>query len=171
MQTVDNLYEYESKIPNGKLPSSLNTLTILTFIGGAWQIVKHLSGLAPVDCEKQIATIESQIDAASTGANAEMMEKMMDVVTAYANAACTNHLLIAIVAIVAGIGCLGGAYLMRQRKKLGFTIYAICEMILPILHIVLFTSVPYGWVFCVYMLLAPIIFIALYAANRKYLTD
>jgi hypothetical protein len=169
MQTIDNLYEYESNPKDRKLSDGLNVLTILTFIGSAYQLLKSISGLLPIDCEKQMDEIEKAMSGAQASGNTAMLEKVMSIMQGFMNVMCTNHVLISIVAIACAIMCGIGAYLMRQKKQIGFTIYAVGELVYPLMCAVLFGSLSYGWAYCIWMFLTPIIFMLLYAAKRKHL--
>lgn len=148
-----------------KLNTGLNVLTILTFIGCAYELystVKNfLSGRKALDefekAQDQLAEAPAWAKKFASPEVHELMQKSLD-----------NKLPILIVGLVAIALCTYGAIEMRKLKKQGFTLWLIGE-ILPYISLVIFTGTIFFKTFLVYFTIIPIIFILLYFFQRKNL--
>ena len=150
-----------------KLPGGLNVLTILTIIGS---IIGILGGLwsffmAKQNYEKTKDMIDSgKLDSAPGWAkgmiNADslmMQQKMME-----------NKFPILILTLVAMALCLYGAMEMRKRKKQGYTLWLIGEL-LPIAAGIIFIGMAAFKGVGMIGVIIPLIFIILYTVNKKEL--
>jgi tryptophan-rich sensory protein len=81
-----------------------------------------------------------------------------------------NRLPIFLLGIV-GIGlCIYGALQMRKRKKTGFSVYVLGEL-LPVVSTVIFIGTgSFGGLTIIGSLLIPVIFIILYSTQLKHLS-
>ena len=148
-----------------KLPVGLNILTILTFIGwalgffgGLWQFFS---------AEKSYREMEKMRD--KLDELPPMLKKMMGP-DAFENArkAMENKVPVLLLTLV-GVGlCLYGAIEMRKLKKQGFTIWAIGEF-LPIFGMYFFLGSGMFNGFALFAYLFPILFLILYAVQKKNL--
>ena len=138
---------------SNQLPSMLNVLTILTFIGCAFSFIGGFMmklGCKVLDMEEVASKLkESEL---------EVLEKT-----------CANFVVILAITIVGASLCLIGAILMRKLKKQGFYIY-ILGQILPIIAMIPLVGIaqysdPKQWAGLVLI----IIFIGLYASQQKHL--
>lgn len=157
----ENLSEYESQ----SLPRGLNVLTILTFIGCAIGAIFTLATpwLMKFSIGMMNKAAESGTDLTpKQAADMEASKKVMEL---------TQSNMVPLISIgVAGIVlCFIGALMMRKLKKDGFLIY-VAGQVLPLvgsfalLGMAQFTSV------ASYITpLIPVVFIILYANQRKYL--
>jgi hypothetical protein len=151
-----------------KLPSLLNVLTILTFIGCGLAIVGGITGYFTA-----ASTYDKQVQLQ------DKMDQMPDFVknlagpdpVGNARKQLENRIPITLLTLVAGALCLYGAIQMRKLKKTGFPIYIVGEL-LPFLTIIIFigsgliTSVT-----GIISLLISAVFIILYATQLKYLSQ
>jgi hypothetical protein len=161
-QPQEQLQQFD--VANNKaLPSSLNILTILSLIGSGLQLLGGVYNYFTV-CKS--AEMMSQLDGADElgGMAGKMMEGAADLIQKQ----CDNKLLVLIATLVTGVLCLVGALQMRARKKQGFLLYTVGELAMPIITLILMGSSSLAG-FGAAGLIIPIIFVILYAANRKHL--
>jgi hypothetical protein len=155
---------------DNKLPSMLNVLTILTFIGCAfllWDIIQLMN------IEKDIANTEKAMaDAAAKMGDMPamvktMMQNAMDLLKARAN----NKIPLMIFEAVSLVLCLYGAIQMRSRKMQGYFMYVIGELLPIIASAIFMGSIAFSgyaqWIGLFFVAL----FIILYTTQRKYLIN
>lgn len=159
IQDTLNLEESE----NQALPSGLNVLTILTFIGSAYGILGGIYSYFTI-CSS-IEKMEMLGDNGLKGTLGDMMQKAIDM----AHKQCDNRLAILIITLITCALCIVGAIQMRGRKKSGLVIYAIGELVAPIALLSLMGAGMMAG-FQLVGLIIPVIFVALYASQRKHLT-
>ncbi|MFT3911044.1 MAG: hypothetical protein QM737_16615 [Ferruginibacter sp.] len=151
-----------------KLPSGLNVLTILTIIGSIIGLIFSVYGFftAKTNYErtKDLMNSPEKMEAMPgwakgmiTPEGLAMQQKMME-----------NKLPILILSLVALALCLYGAMEMRKRKKQGYILWLIGE-ILPIGTSLLFIGTMAMKGFGLMMVFIPILFIILYTVNKKEL--
>jgi hypothetical protein len=149
-----------------KLPSGLNVLTILTFIGCGIGLL--ISLLTPVISKFFLSMMDK---AKSSGA--ELSSKQLeDMEKSKAVMELTQANMVPLMIIgLAGIAlCIVGAIWMRKLKKDGFWIYAGGEL-LPVIgnFIVLGTAQFANTVSVIFAVGIPVLFVILYANQRKHL--
>ena len=149
-----------------KLPSSLNVLTILTFIGCALGLIFTL-GTSAINkwllgfMDK--ATNSGQEISSKDLAEIEKGRHAIELVQA-------NLVPIMIVGVISVILCFTGALWMRKLKKDGFWIYLVGEVLPVISGFILIGTAQYtGVMSYVFGIGLPALFIILYAMQRKYL--
>ncbi|MEZ5045646.1 MAG: hypothetical protein R2831_01495 [Chitinophagaceae bacterium] len=160
IQDTLNLEEHDFK----KLPSNLNVLTILTYIGSAFAFIGGIYSYFTI-C-KSVEKMNS-IDLDDLGGG--MMQKMVEGSMVLAEKQCDNKLLILIATLLCTALCFWGAMQMRNLKKQGFLIYSVGEILLPIITIILLGSGSMGGLLMITGLIIPILFIILYYTQRKHL--
>jgi hypothetical protein len=149
-----------------KLPSMLNVLTILTFIGTALGIIGGLYGFfaAASSYEKAVQAqdkMEQMPDWVKNMAGPNLVES--------AHRQLENRLPIMLINVVAAVLCLYGAIELRKLKKNGFSIYVIGEL-LPFVSMGIFIGFGYiGSFTLIFTIVITAIFIGLYATQLKYL--
>ena len=150
-----------------KLPGMLNVLTILTFIGCAIGLIGSIYSFmnAQQTYDKMSETMSKLEDAPA------FVKKMMGPdPLEMTRRSLDNKLPILLLSLVAYGLCLYGAMQMRKRKKIGFSIYVIGE-VLPIVATIIFiglsllSSVGLFSLICI-----PLVFIILYATQVKNLS-
>ncbi|HEY8387166.1 MAG TPA: hypothetical protein VIK74_01115 [Parasegetibacter sp.] len=159
---VLNPFEEEKK----KLPTGLNVLTILTFIGSALQLLSIPFTKMGLKFSKQALENEAALENMSQ-ADIDKMEKgirTMELIVA-------NSTALWIVYILGAALCVYGAIQMRKLKKDGYYIYCVGE-VLPVIGAVLIlgfanTFVDGSSYFSV--LGIPLLFIALYSIFLKHM--
>ena len=151
---------------NTKLPSGLNVLTILTiigtilfnFLGGIWGFIS-----AEKNYKNTKDLLESgKMDDAPAWAKGMMSPEMLEM----QHKMLENKLPILILTLVAGALTLYGALEMRKRKKQGYILWLIGE-ILPMLSTVIFMGTAAMKGFGLIGIFVPVIFIILYTVNKK----
>ncbi|MDB5280018.1 MAG: hypothetical protein JWR61_4973 [Ferruginibacter sp.] len=149
-----------------ELPSGLKTLTILTFIGCGLLLLYTL--LAPMLNKFLLGIMDK-----AAGSGQEMTAKQLEDMQkgrAAIELMQNNLVPILVISIVSLVLCFVGALWMRKLKKDGFWIYSAGE-ILPVIgnFILLGTKQFTGVTSVIFGVGIPILFIILYARQRKYL--
>jgi hypothetical protein len=157
---------FMNPMEENKLPTSLNVLTILTFIGSAWELYSNtknfLGGRKAVDAmakaQDQLAQAPAFFKKLAGPEVYDMMEHAYE-----------NRVPLLIFALL-GIGiCVYGAIQMRKRKKEGYYLWLIGES-LPILSSIVFLPSLFNTIYSFFFII-PLIFILLYTLQRKHLNN
>ena len=150
----------------GKLPSMLNVLTILTFIGSGLGVIGAITGYftAASSYEKQQQLQDKMADMPAIVKNmmgpdpVETARKQLE-----------NRLPIMLLGLVGALLCLYGAVQMRKLKKSGFSIYIIGD-ILPFLALAIFVSLSSMSGFAmIFGIVITLVFVILYSTQLKYM--
>jgi hypothetical protein len=149
-----------------KLPSMLNVLTILTFIGnGLGFITAFYSYFSAASNYDKVVQAQDKMDQMP-----DFVKNMMgpDPV-GNARRMLDNRLPIMLLTLVGCLLCFYGAWQMRKLKKTGFTIYIIGDVV-PFISLGLFIGLSSLTGFSgIFGLIIIIVFIILYATQLKYL--
>ena len=168
--TPDVLNFNENSKP--KLPSGLNVLTILTFIGCALQLLGSLySFLTAKKSYDGLDKLTEQMNSENMPGWVKSMmgdpERMVKMITK----AYENRIPIVLLSLVAMALCFYGALQMRKLKKQGFALYVVGEL-LPFLTQVLFIGAFALSGFGMYFFMGiAALFILLYVAQRNHLVN
>jgi hypothetical protein len=155
--------------PKG-LPGMLNVLTILTFIGcGLAYISGIYSFYTSSNYEKEVAKMEEMQD--KMGDNNEMAAKMLEGSMAMMQKAYEYRYILILSTLLFTTLCLLGALQMRKLKKSGFILYSIGEIAPVILSAVLMGFSFVGGIGTAIAAVFAILFVILYATQRKYLVN
>jgi len=152
------------------LPTGLNVLTILTFIGSGIQILFGVVGFMRAKTnfdEKDKAMAQMNNEEMPGWAKSIMpnMDNYEEMVTK----SFENRLPIFILGLVALSLCIYGAMQMRKLKKQGFTFYLIGQL-LPFVTSALFLGLfAFEGIIVGVIIGITLLFILLYALNRKHL--
>lgn len=149
---VDLLEDMDVK---NKIPSMLNVLTILTFIGSALGVL--FSFLLPLSCK--VLDMDNMAD--------KMKPKDIEML----RLTCENINAILIVSIIGSIICALGAYQMRKLKSSGFIVYVAGQIIPVITMFFLIGSSMFAEPKNLFSYIIILVFIILYATQRKHLTQ
>jgi hypothetical protein len=166
--THDYLNEAENLKP--KLPTGLNVLTILTFIGCALALIGSLWGfftaktsyddrdkvLEQMNSDKMPAWAKSMM---GDPANFEQM-----VTKSY-----ENRLPILLLSLAAVALCFWGALQMRKLKKQGYLLYVIGELLPFLIQFIFIGAFIFSGVGFMVGAGIALLFILLYTVNRKHL--
>ena len=149
------------------IPKALHVLTILTFIGSALGLIMSL--LTPVFMKfgkammDKAMTMSSELDAKQL-ADIEKSRQMMELTEA-------NMTPLIILGVLGAVGCFLGALWMRKLKKDGFSVYVAAQLI-PLAGSLILMGEYYFSDWKNYLgILIPLVFIFLYARQRKYLVN
>lgn len=150
---------------NRKLPTGINVLTILTFIGCALDFAGTVWRF--ITAEKSYTDLQKMQDKMEQVP--PFVRKMMGP-EALENArkAMENKVPLLLIALISIGLCVYGAIEMRKLKKQGFILWAVGEF-LPIIGALIFMGAGIFSGFGAFMLLIPVIFLILYGVNRKHL--
>lgn len=149
-----------------KLPSSLNTLTILTFIGCA--VFGLLTLLAPVIYKFMSGFMDKALNSGQ-----ELSQKQIaDIEKGKAAMELAKQNMVPTMVIgIVGVGlCFLGALWMRKLKKDGYWLYVAGEMAPLIAGFVLMGTAQYNGIGSILIGVGiPLLFVILYTTQRKYL--
>lgn len=147
-----------------KLPTGLNVLTILTFIGSAYQLYTTISSF--ISGKDELAELEKAGEQLKEGpawakifTGPEVQEMMAK--------AIENRIPLFILGLIAIALCVYGAIEMRKLKKQGYTLWLIGE-VLPYIGVAIFLPSFFNTIFASFIII-PAIFILLYTLQRKHL--
>jgi hypothetical protein len=148
-----------------KLPTGLNVLTILTFIGCAWELYSTINNFiggkkALEEMEKAQEKLAEAPAWARKLAGPEVQEMMLQ--------ALNNKVPLLIIGLIAVTLCFYGALQMRKLKKEGYMLWLVGE-ILPFIGSAIFIPALFSTMF-IYFSIFPLLFIILYTIQRKHLT-
>ena len=152
------------------VPSGINILTILTFIGcgisllfSCYNFFNSKQGLDKMEEMINSGKVDDLPAFAKKFYTPEMVEM--------ARKAYENRLPIFLITIVGIVLCFMGAMQMRKLKKQGFSLYVIGEL-LPVVASAIFLGFnSVTGVFGIIGICIALLFILLYAGQRKYLVN
>lgn len=152
------------------LPSGLNILTILTFIGSA--ISFFFTGSGFINGKANVDKMEETLNSPNYDSMPAIVKKMVSPeALEMSRKAYENRFPILLIGLLAIALCVYGAVQMRKRKGQGYYLYVIGEL-LPLLSSIIFLGMAsltnlFGIIFICIALL----FILLYTGQRKHLTN
>lgn len=152
-----------------KLPTGLNVLTILTFIGSAFGLYFTVSGFLTAESSYQkkdeiIAQMKSPEMPAAAKSFLPPMEHFEEMMTK----SYENKWPLFILGLLATALCLYGALQMRKLKKQGFLFYTIGQL-LPFVTTILFIGTFAFYGMTIFFSAISLLFILLYFFQRKHL--
>ena len=164
--TSKDLLDYDDQ-GKAKMPTGLNVLTILTFIGCA--IFGLLTLLAPVINKFMLGVMDKAINSGQDIPSKKLAE--MEKGRAAIELSNQNMIPLMVIGMVGIILCFIGALWMRKFKKDGYWMYVAGE-VAPVLGglFIMGTGQYTGVMSVVFGVGIPLIFILLYTMQRKYLT-
>lgn len=149
-----------------KLPSGLNTLTILTFIGSGLGLIYLL--MMPVINKFFLDMMEKGRTSGKEFTAKELTD--MEKGKALIELTQANIIPIMTLGIIGILLCIVGAIWMRKLKKDGFWIYTAGELLPLIGSFIILGTAQYTGVFSIIIGVGlPLLFVILYANQRKYL--
>jgi hypothetical protein len=147
------------------LPSMLNVLTILTFIGCAFDLYTGIKNfIMGQDNLDKLKKAQENLDQMPVWARKFVGPEVMEL----AQKAIENRVPLLILSLLAVGLCVFGAIEMRKLKKQGYILWLVGEVI-PFIGSLIFTGLLFFKTPFVYFLIIPIIFIILYTSQKKYL--
>ncbi len=147
-----------------QLPSMLNVLTILTYIGCAIGAIGGIYNYFTI-C-KSVEKLTSQ-DLPDMGG---FIGKMMDSAIELSIKQCDNRLVIFVATMVTTLLCFFGAFMIRGLKKQGFIVYVLGELIGPASMMGILGGAAFSGMM-LFSALFPVVMVILYATQRKYLVN
>jgi hypothetical protein len=153
-----------------KLPSGLNVLTILTFIGSAIALAGAFYSFS--SGKTQMDTMEAQLNSPNYDSMPSLAKKFITPdALEMLRKSYENRFPIFLINLVCIALCVYGAIQMRQRKKQGYYLYLAGE-ILPFIPTIVFVGIGtltgIGGIIAIAITL---LFVLLYTAQTKYLTN
>lgn len=148
-----------------KRPQFLTVLCILTFIGVGIGIIGSVMGyMATMAAGAMMGMAGDMAGSADMSAMPGMDEAM-----SAANAAIQYATIILAVGLLGSILCLVGAIMMWKQKKTGFYLYAVGELVPPVISMVLIGMSGMG-ALGLLGFIVPIAFIVMYGMQLKHMS-
>ncbi len=165
MTNTNTSYDTQNFSEENKLPSTLNVLTILTFIGCAFELFSQVKNFfSGTEAIEKVRKAQENMDQMPAFARKfvgpevlEMMQKSFD-----------NKVPLFIIGLLSIGLCTYGAIEMRKLKKQGYALWLAGE-ILPVVGSIIFIGLILFKTIFIYFMIFPIIFIILYTTQKKYL--
>jgi len=149
-----------------KIPSGLNVLTILTFVGCGIGILFSL--LTPV-INKFFLGMMEKAQTSGTDLTAKQLEDM-EKGKAVIELTQANMVPLMAVGIIGIVLCLAGAIMMRKLKKDGYLLYVGGELMPVIGNFIILGTAQFTGVTSIIMGVGlPLLFVVLYTLQRKHL--
>lgn len=146
-----------------QVPQGLNVLTILSFIGSGFQILGSIFNFfflpLAIKTIKEGPQAQDQPELKPFSSFFKMTNEATLKQYDY------RYLLLLLSLVCAGL-CIYGALQMRKRKKTGFVVYSVGELLLPVLTLILI-----GVFSASFSIFIAVLFIILFAFQRKHLTQ
>jgi hypothetical protein len=162
-QTNDLMDFNDGQAP--QMSSTINVLTVLTMI---WSVIALIMGLwnyvSVEKSYKQMIENRDKMEQAPAWVKKMMGPEMMETM----RKTVENKLPIMLLTVVGCALCFWGALEMRKLKKQGFILWAAGEF-LPVIGIIIFIGMGAFSGFSLIGLVFPILFLILYATQRKNL--
>lgn len=156
-------YLQDSYVAPPQVPQAINVLSILSFIGSAFQII---SGMVSYFILPYSVRSVSETRALEKTREMKPFSGVLKWSTESTLRQYEYRVPVLIVTIAAALICIWGVWQMRKLKKSGFTVYAMGELALPVFiaAVIDVWSSLFGFVIAV-------VFILLYYFQRKHLTE
>ena len=151
---------------NAKLPSGLNTLTILTFVGSGIMLLFTI--IMPWYMNFSLKMIDMAMSSGKeiTAKDLQRMEDAKKLITLTQ----ANMVPLMITGVIGGVLCIVGAMMMRKYKKDGYWIYLGGEFLPLIASFVIMGTAQYNSAFSIIIGVGiPLLFALLYANQLKHL--
>lgn len=169
-QEATNYLDDNEDVDQTKLPTGLNVLTILTFIWSAISVIANLYSFSTA--KKSYDTKDEVLAKMNSTEMPGFLKSIMPSpqnFEAMVTKSYENRIPILILGLLAVGLCFWGALEMRKRKKQGFTFYLVGTF-LPFITsaaFIGFFALTGGAVY--FMIFISLLFVGLYAMQRKYL--
>lgn len=161
---MTNQIDFE-ELDQPKLPSILNVLTILSIIGSILGLIGGVYNFVTAEeGYKKMLEAQSKMQDAPAFVKKMMGPEMLETLRKTAE----NKVPLLVLTLIGSALCLYGAIEMRKLKKQGYMLWMVGE-ILPLVGSVVFIGFGMFSGFGIGGLIFPLLFIALYTVNRKYL--
>ncbi len=161
----------ESEFEDNTIPSGINVLSILTFIWCAISLIS--AGWSFYSSKKSFETKDKVMEQMSSAKMPSFVKAFMPNMEDFEKLitkSYENRIPILILSLIGIALCFVGAMQMRQRKKQGYLLYVIGEL-LPFLTLALFVGMfALSGISFFIGALFPALFIFLYTMQRKHLT-
>lgn len=166
--TQDSLAMHDFQKPT--LPTGLNVLTILTFIGCALQLYSAVTGF--VGAQKNYETREEVIAKMNSPEMPAFFRNMMpkpSQMEEIFTKSYENRIPILIIGLIAIGLCFFGALQMRKLKKQGFTLYSIGQLLPFVSGLLFIGTAGFSGSIAIVMSAISLLFLLLYFFQRKHL--
>lgn len=165
MNTTDNQKDYlhPHAYANDNFPQGIKVLCILTYVGSGLQILGSVFNYFMI--AYSVKQLESMKDIEKQPALKGMSSFFKWSAESTLRQYEYRSVLLIVSVLCAGL-CIYGAMQMRKLKKQGFIIYSIAEFAFPLV-----TAVLVGFVSGIFGLFVAVLFVILYATQRKHFAN
>ena len=148
-----------------KIPSLLNVLTILTFIGSGIGFIFSIVGFFNAQSNyDKVLQVQDKMDQMP----AFMKSMMGSDPVGMARRQLDNRLPIMLLSLVGAALCLYGAIQMRKLKKTGFSMYVLGDLV-PFAVIIFTGTGGFSSFGAIFAIVITLVFLILYATQLKYM--
>ena len=166
MNTLESTQQDLGSNEPKRMPSFLNTLTVLSLVGSAVTVLSGVYNYFTI-CNSIEKMEEMDLDALGAGAMANMMEAAKELMVKQ----CENNLALLLAVLISSALCAFGAYQMRSLKRQGFVMYTIGELLYPVATLIILGSGVAGSTMMIAGFIIPIIMVILYFTQLKHLNQ
>lgn len=157
----DETLEDDYNQVNKTLPMFLNVLTILTFIGSGLGIIGSIYGFLSVDSQR------ANLEVLKSTYGDSMMMMGTDIIE-MTEISLDNNGLLQGSALIAALGCLMGAFMMRKLQRNGYYIYIAASILAIATPLAVFGFGLMGGMI-LFGALFTVAFVIMYGVNLKHL--
>ena len=150
------------------LPTTLNVLTILTFIGCGLGLIGAIYTYITIGFSYDTLT---NMDLSDTENMPGFVQGLMNASVEIVRKQYENRHLLFAASMVSLLLCFVGALQMRKLRKQGFIIYTIGELMLPIINAILIGIKGTAGIGMLFGLVIAVVFVVLYASQRKHMVN
>lgn len=166
---MEQQQDFFNEMEDNKLPSMLNVLTILTFIGSGLGLIFFIA--MPKFTAFMINFLQNQISSASDKLKAADIDQINKSIEKF-ELIQRNMTLNIVTGVIFCTLCIVAAIMMRKRKKDGFTIYAIARTATIIVSFFILKNGSFDSVSSIIgTLFFPLLMTILYFTQRKHLNQ
>lgn len=164
----------EQEVTSAKRPTFLTVLCIITFVISGYKFFTSVGDVFSSESfdKAEWDELSVEFESASEGMDSgmqDMMASIMESMTGMMETAEANHMILAIVAIIATLLSLLGAFWMFKLKKVGFYTYIASKIVGVFGPLMIYGFGGFPLLMYTGGFLAAVIFIILYGVNRKHL--
>lgn len=163
--------DFNQAMEEKKLPTTLNVLTILTFIGSAIGLISSVYQFFG-GAEKGVIKIETALSNPNFNSMPDFVKNMMSPeALELAKAQVANKFPMLLFGLISVVLCVMGAMQMRKLKMQGYYLWLVGE-ILPVIAVLIFIGTGmFSGLMGYFMIGILLLFILLYTMQRKHLKD
>ncbi|MEO6316021.1 MAG: hypothetical protein ABIU63_07170 [Chitinophagaceae bacterium] len=170
MAELNDAGSFSPVVEQQPLPSGLNVLTILTFIGSAIGLLGTLYNFT--NAKKAMDQMEATINSPEYENMPALAKKFLSPeALEVARKSYENRIPLTLIGLVGIALCVYGALQMRKRKMQGYYLWLTGELLPLLVTVILVGTGALGGIAGAMIILFTVVFVLLYTLQRKHLTN